>query len=237
VAKRIGGNLVSIPQIIDSLKPEYADDVIGVVFPIYGFGTPKMVARFLRETKLSAEYTFAIGTYGNKPGACMRNVQRLAGFDYAESLLMVDNYLPGFDIDKQISKLPEKNPEENLRRIITDIETRTRKETTSNLGWRAATAVIKTGEKFFMNDTQAQGYIVNDNCIKCGICAKICPSGNIRVSDKVEFGNQCEWCLGCVHLCPKNAIHMKNERSAARWLHPDISLNDIIEANNKTAEA
>jgi flavodoxin len=55
VAKRIGGNLVSIPQIIDRLQPEDSDDLIGVVFPIYGFGLPKMVARFLRSTKLSGQ--------------------------------------------------------------------------------------------------------------------------------------------------------------------------------------
>jgi ferredoxin len=237
VAKRVGGNLISIPQIIDRLRPEYSDDVIGVVFPIYGFGLPKMVARFLRGTKLSAEYTFAIGTYGNKTGACMRNVQRLVGFDYAESLLMVDNYLPGFDINDQIAKLPEKNTEGNLTRIITDIGVRKKLTATASMGDIVLTAAIQAGENTFTQATQAQNYLINSECTKCGICAKVCPAKNITVDEGIEFGDQCEWCLGCVHLCPKNAIHLKNERSAVRWRNPDVSLRDIIAANDRTVKA
>lgn len=45
-AKRIlssesGGTLISIPQVIDSPSLEYSDDVIGIVFPIYGLASPK----------------------------------------------------------------------------------------------------------------------------------------------------------------------------------------------------
>ncbi|MDR1539867.1 MAG: EFR1 family ferrodoxin [Clostridiales bacterium] len=238
VAKRIGGNLISIPQIISDLKPEYKDDAIGVVFPVYGFFIPKMARRFLAETKLSANYTFAIGTYGNMPGACMRNVQKYAldhgnRIDYAESLLMVDNYLPNFEIADQIAKLPKKNPEENLKRIIADIEAQKKLEATASLLWRLFTSAIAAAEKAWAKDTQAQSYILNKDCVSCGICAKICPAGNISVTDKVQFGSNCEWCLGCVHLCPKNAIHLKNEKSAERWRNPEVSLKEIIAANNR----
>jgi ferredoxin len=238
IAKRIGGEMVSIPQVIDDGSKEYYDDVIGIIFPIYGFFIPKMVRRFLSEKKLVADYVFAIGTYGNLPGACMRNVQRFAAehdnhVDYAESLLMVDNYLPGFDIEEQIRKLPEKNPDGNLARIITEIESQTRRESTASLRWRTLTALIQVGEKVAMKATQAQNYIVNKDCNQCGTCEKVCPSGNITVSKKVVFADKCEWCLGCVHLCPQNAIHLKNEKSATRWRNPDVSLSEIIAANNR----
>jgi len=36
LAKRIGGTLVSIPQVVDSENLYYKDDAIGVVFPVYG---------------------------------------------------------------------------------------------------------------------------------------------------------------------------------------------------------
>ncbi|MDR1530625.1 MAG: 4Fe-4S ferredoxin, partial [Clostridiales bacterium] len=65
VAKRIGGNLISIPQIIDDAETHYKDDVIGVLFPIYSLAAPRMVRRFLEKVKLEADYTFAVGTYGN----------------------------------------------------------------------------------------------------------------------------------------------------------------------------
>jgi ferredoxin len=233
--------LISIPQILDDPKIEYGDDVIGIVFPIYGFGLPKMVRRFLEKASLAAEYIFALGTYGNMPGACMRNAQidaakRGIRIDYAESLLMVDNYLPGFEIKDQISKLPQKKTDENLARIVADIGARKKLSTAAPLGARVFTALIQAGEKLVMRDTQARNYIVNDNCIKCGICAKVCPSGNVTVAEKVTFADKCEWCLGCVHLCPQNAIHLKIERSSARWRHPDVSLAEIIKSNDRTAK-
>lgn len=241
VAKKIGnGNakLISIPQVIGKPGLSFADDVIGVIFPIYGFGLPKMVKSFLETAKLQGSYMFSIGTYGNLPGACMMNVQKLARqhgykFDYAESLLMVDNYLPGFDISDQTAKLPKKRVDENIARIIADIQNRKTLEVKAGFGWRITTAMIKGGEKFLLNSKQGQRYEINQDCNKCGTCAKVCPAGNISVTDKVIFADQCEGCLGCVHLCPKNAIHMKNEKNAVRWLNPDVSLIEMITANNR----
>ena len=243
VAKKIlsseaNGTLISIPQVIDSPKLEYKDNVIGIIFPIYGWGMPKMVKKFCETAKLKADYIFAVGTYGNLPGACMLNAQKLAmqnGYkiDYAESLLMVDNYLPGFDMDKEIEKLPKKNPDGNLTRIIADISARKQLEAKSSLTWRVTTAIIQTGSGLMLNGTGARKYMIDDKCTKCGICAKVCPSGNISVTDKVEFADKCEACLGCVHLCPKNALHLKNEKSTVRWKHPDAPLAEIIKANNR----
>lgn len=244
VAKKIlsyeaSGMLISIAQVIDSPKLDYKDDAIGIIFPIYGWGMPKMVKKFCETAKLKADYIFAIGTYGNLPGACMTNVQKLAkqnGYkiDYTESLLMVDNYLPGFDINKEIEKLPQKNPDENLARIAADVAARKPKIAAASLGWRVTTAAIQFGSDHFISGKQGQKYIVDEKCTNCGTCAKICPSGNINVTDKVKFADKCEGCLGCVHLCPKNAIHLKNEKSNIRWLHPDVSLAEMIKANNRS---
>jgi ferredoxin/flavodoxin len=245
VAKKIGGlsqsgsKLISIPQVIDKDNLSYKDDVIGLIYPIYGFGLPKMVRKFLNKVQWQANYVFAIGTYGNLPGASARNVQRLAKkhgltLDYSETLLMVDNYLPGYDINNQIAKLTEKKTEENLAWIIENVGNHTRLKAKATLLWRMLTAMLKSGEKLMMNGKQGQSYIINNNCIKCGICAKVCPSGNISVSARVTFSDKCEGCLGCVHLCPQNAIHLKSEQSTKRWLHPDVSLKEIIAANNRT---
>jgi ferredoxin len=238
VAKKIGGNLVSIPQVIDLPDLHFKDNVIGLIFPVYGFGMPKMVRKFLEKATWEADYSFAIGTYGNLPGAAMIGVQNCAKnhgqhFDYAESLLMIDNYLPGFDMNNQIAKLPEKNVDENLSRIIADIQNRRTHAAAAGPIWKALTRVVRSGENLLLNDKQGQRYIISQDCTKCGICAKICPAGNITVTDKVVFKNQCEVCLGCVHMCPQNAIHMKNEKSTVRWRNPDVSLNEIITANNR----
>ena len=238
VAKQIGGTLISIPQIIAQETLHYKDDVIGLIFPIYGFGTPKMVHSFLTKFKWEADYSFVIGTYGNIAGASMLNVQKLAKqygnqFDYANSLLMVDNYLPLYDVNDQIAKLPQKKIEENLATILSDIQNRKKLQATSPLHWRATTGIIQFLEGAAMSPKQAQRYIVNNNCTQCGICAKVCPTKNITVTDRVIFGDNCDWCLGCLHLCPKNAIHMKSEKSSVRWRNPDVTLQELISANNR----
>ena len=44
-------------------------------------------------------------------------------------------------------------------------------------------------------------------CIGCGICAKNCPTQNIKIADgKAAANNQCTMCYRCVNYCPKQAI-------------------------------
>jgi len=240
VAKKIGGEeakLISIPQIIDSDTTHYKDDVIGLVFPIYGFDAPQMVRKFLDRVKLEAGYTFTIGTYGNIAGGAMRLVQKRAvkngyGFDYANSLLMVDNFLPIFEIGKQVDKLPQKNVEASLDKIIADINER------KMIKKRVSPIAGTSGSLFscFMGSGKYphKRFRINERCNQCGICAKVCPAKNIEVASKVEFSTLCERCFACLHLCPQNALHHKKQKSEQRWIHPDVSLKDIIAANNRT---
>ncbi len=109
-------------------------------------------------------------------------------------------------------------------------------DATATLGVKAMTAIIQNKGNIFVSSNQGKKYIVDDRCTKCGTCAKVCPSGNISVTDKVHFSDKCEGCLGCIHLCPKNALHLKNEKSRVRWKHPDVSSAEIIKANNRGAK-
>jgi ferredoxin len=235
VAKRIGGNLISIPQIIDNREMHYKDDAIGVVFPVYSNAPPRMVRQFLDKVSFEADYLFAIGTYGNLPGACMYNLQKNAEkrgfrFDYLNGLLMVDNFLPVFEIDAQIVKLPKKKTEAMTAKIVADIQNRKQLQAKAGLVSRALAFVLKS---LGSTDKNAQSYMVNGQCVKCGVCAKVCPAKNIAVTDKVRFSDHCEACLACVHLCPQNAIHLKNEKSDKRWINPEVTLTEIINANNR----
>lgn len=47
------------------------------------------------------------------------------------------------------------------------------------------------------------------NCIKCGMCIKICPTKNISLKkDKLKFGGKCTLCTRCVMNCPINSIKL-----------------------------
>ena len=236
VAKRIGGTLVSIPQVVDSDNLHYKDDAIGVVFPIYWWTLPKMVRRFLDRVKFETDYTFAIGTYGSLPGAAMLNLQKRARkngcrFDYANHLLMLDNYLPVFEMGAQVKKLPNKKVEEKTAKIVNDVNNRKHMQATASLGLRVISAI--TGAARNPTGKNTKKYIVNSQCNKCSTCAKVCPSGNITVTDRVCFADKCEVCFACLHLCPQSAMHHKSQKSDKRWINPEVSLNEIIKANNR----
>jgi len=61
--------------------------------------------------------------------------------------------------------------------------------------------------------TQNQITINEEKCIKCGICAKLCPIENIKF-EKGSYPikeNKCQSCMRCVHFCPRKAILFKNK--------------------------
>jgi flavodoxin len=78
VAKRIGGELLSIPQEIHKKDIAYADDAIGLVFPEYYGSLPKMVRDFLGMAKFEADYFFAIVTCGSGAGTVLSDLQEAA---------------------------------------------------------------------------------------------------------------------------------------------------------------
>jgi ferredoxin len=45
-----------------------------------------------------------------------------------------------------------------------------------------------------------------DLCVKCGKCAKNCPTGNISMKEEITFKDKCISCQKCVHRCPVNAF-------------------------------
>lgn len=60
-----------------------------------------------------------------------------------------------------------------------------------------------------------------DICILCGLCARVCPTGSVTVTDIVETEKDyCTFCTACVKNCPTGARHWEHERilQAAEWL-------------------
>lgn len=231
VAKHLGGTLISIPQIINSDNLHYSDDAIGIVFPIYWWNLPLMVRRFIEKVKFETDYLFAIGTYGSLPGAAMAKLQcqNKHHFAYANQLLMLDNYLPVFDMNAQEKSLPKKNIDAKLAKIVADINNRKHMNASAHIGKRVMTAVF---ERVFNPRKHPRNFIIDSKCNMCGICKKVCPAQNIFVSSEIQFSDRCEGCLACIHLCPQNAMHHKREKNNKRWRNSEVSLSEIINANS-----
>ena len=64
VARRIGGTLRSIPQLMRQDTIELEDDAIGIVAPVYAVEMPMMVKAFLKKSRIKTAYFFFVFTYG-----------------------------------------------------------------------------------------------------------------------------------------------------------------------------
>ena len=72
----------------------------------------------------------------------------------------------------------------------------------------------------------------SDKCTGCGICAEVCPMGNIVLREnKAVIGDNCSTCLSCFHWCPNEAVWMSKQENIARrakYRHPEVKLTDIL---------
>ncbi len=237
VAKAFGGRLISIPQIDHEESLRFTDDAIGIIFPVFHFTAPRRVQVFIRRAHFDTDYLFLIANYGNLPAGAAARVQEIAEAAghhpaYVNQIVMLDNAIDFFDMDEQRAVLPGKDVPGQITKLLDDVNNRRRRRATATSQEAEATKMNGMNEET-VNVTLAQTYTVSDDCVLCGTCAKVCPAGNISVTDKVVFYDRCECCLACIHNCPQKAIHHPNEKSGARWRNPEIKLSEIIASNQQ----
>ena len=232
IAKRIGGELLSIPKMLKENCYEFEDDEIGMIFPVFHGGVPRIVENFLSKAKLKSTYIFAVASYGCIAGGAVDHLFQIGikngiEFSYINEILMIDNWLPIFDMDKERRKEPKKKIEESLAKIVADIQEHKVYIKKHNIIINALRIVHQK-----KNDIPFEkNFLVNNNCNKCKVCEKVCPVSNVEVGESICFRSNCQQCLACVQNCPQQAIYLKNERSNARFRNQNITLKEIIDSN------
>lgn len=246
------GEILSIPQLMRKKQFEIEADEIGLVYPIYGHMPPYMVREFIKKAQLKAEYKFAVLTYGMRKCNAVEiwdGISRKAGnvFDYIGTIVMVDNWLPNFDMNDQMKI--DKHIPENLAKITSDLSNRRR--------WHEpVTQEEREQHEGFMNlsglDPEVgflmkadRSFRVTDDCILCGICTYVCPRGNYELTGQgVKMQGDCEFCFACIQNCPQRAIQFKKNEDGtwpdgseknpnARYRNENVSLMELKLANNQ----
>ena len=132
LAEKLGDEVRSIPQEMRRAgELSYAGEAIGIVYPIYGHMMPHMGREFVERAKFDTPYFYLVLTYGCRHANAVEIAQqqmRKLGFGpaYISTLLMVDNWLPNFDMNEQRAIEPQKHIGENLARIGEDVAARRR---------------------------------------------------------------------------------------------------------------
>lgn len=238
IAKQFSDSPLSIPQELKKSDLVYEADEIGFIFPDYAAAAPMILREFIEKAQFKAPYIFSVITFGNASvnvaewwdkfaiGQGLKN-------NYVNHILMVDNYLPVFDMKEQI--IIDKKTDENLAKIIGDISTHKDYVAPSDMGWFREDMLKNMQDMHFSQTSEQLIKLDASKCIECSTCTKVCPRGNFRLTDNgLEYSGKCEFCLACIHNCAQHALSLEWERNKeARYRHPEISLNEIIRSNQQ----
>ena len=242
VAKQLGDEkLISIPQALKEDNLIYEDEVIGIVCPDYAAELPQSVRRFLEKATLKAKYMYVLITYGALDSIVADWTYNFASqngihLDYVNTILMVDNWLPSFDMlsEMEIDKhIPEQivTIKENLQNRKQFVKGYTEE---GKAAWEHVRLRNKENPEWINGSAL---HCDTSKCTGCGVCTKVCPVGRNILKDgkRAEMRNTCDFCLGCIHACPKNAFYLtiNDKNTEARYRNPNIKIKDIMEANHQ----
>ena len=211
----------------------------GLVFPVYAWGPPAIVARFIENLPSDTpDYLFAVATYGVDPGSTMSITRRMLkrrglALNASYAVRMVENYPPmGGAPEEKKQRKTNDAAETEIAQIISLIrEGASGDFAKKNLFFSLIGPPVyrifrralsrKSGEKFF----------ADEKCSFCGICAQVCPVQNVTLLDgkKPTWSNRCEQCFACFHWCPEKAVQYGRKTvNMIRYHHPESSLNDLM---------
>lgn len=220
-----GERLISIPQAITSGEYDYylhENERIGICFPVHGWRPPFIVRDFVKRMKLHgyhSQFCFAFATCGDDVGLTfdyLREDLLSVGITLNSiySVIMPETYnFPYIDqIDTAESAERKKAlAAERLERLLPGIlAANPGEEDINESRWPRINSIVLGG--FFLKHwvTDSKFTVDADACIKCGLCAKTCPVGNIRCDDGVPpqwlHNGLCATCFSCYHHCPSHAI-------------------------------
>lgn len=187
------------------------------VCPVYSWGLPPVVAKFIRRSKIKGAHEarhFLVCTCGDDVGCADNRWRKLVGRRGwsprgAFSVMMPNTYvcMTGFDTDspgvaaEKIAAMPGR-VEEIVKKIRGDFA--------ESDVVRGRYAWLKTWVVYplFRVTCMSPGpFRATEACTACGLCARSCPMDNISMADGCPvWGRDCAMCLRCYHQCPAHAI-------------------------------
>lgn len=234
-AKLPGAQIFAMPRVINGAIDLSADS-IGLVFPVYFEGLPRLVIDFINRLEPdNVKYWFAVCTCGGFPMGTLRQTQNQlksrgitlnAGF----SIRMPGNYLlkyGAFPLGMQQKIL--KKAAQKIDAIAATVQHRQNNAIGPNNRF-----INSIGEFFYQSmfpkfPTLDRNFTVSAKCSGCNLCEKVCPVGNIKMAaNGPAWGGNCEHCLACIQWCPTEAIQYGNKTAhRKRYHHPGVTASEL----------
>lgn len=233
------------------------DEHVGFIFPIHGWRVPNIVKEFLtkltiktlgEDTSHVKHYCFCLVTAGDSIGKAMERFQQqlksvtvndALSLKAVCSLIMPESYvgLPGMDVDTKEKELEKKElASKQLKEFSNILKQRPHKDSNQIWGWnqliRGPIPYFFSGpvggffERFLITDKPF--HVDSRRCVKCGICANVCPVSDIKGGLGFEpewlHNGKCLTCFSCYHHCPHHAIEFgKRTQKKGQYFYNKLS--------------
>ena len=216
---------------------------LGFVFPVHGWRVPRLVREFISRLQLSqpgfssngtathSPFIYAVCTAGDTIGLTIENLndvlsenETLSSFGLSEvssaySLIMPESYvgLPFMDVDPKEKEIKKKEKSALELEVICE-EVFNKKEGINRLvkgpvPWFFTNIVGGFFEHVLITDKRF--HVTKEKCVKCGICANVCPVRDIEGGKgkmpKWLHHKDCLTCFCCYHHCPHHAIEFGHQ--------------------------
>jgi ferredoxin len=211
-------------------------DRVGIVYPVYMWGMPLIVNRFIDKLKTD-KYIFAIANCGGMAaGALVHTKRRIESNGMKLSsgfvLKMPGNFTPMYGAQSTASqqKLFDKT-EARIRGIANIIKTGEERDIergTFLTNWVFSGIVYNLCSPKIPE--QDKSYWVNDKCTSCALCEKVCPVDNINLANgRPLWNHHCELCMACLQWCPTEAIQYgRKTANRTRYRNPNVKASDLF---------
>lgn len=211
-------SLYTIKAGFDNLPNPNDYDYVGIGYPIHGFNAPAIVLDFARALPKSEDVDkkyFVVKTSGeplkinNVSSIKLNSILRKKGYAMMSEYHYVMPYNMIFrhtdEIAYQMKFTLDALAPIEARDVLLGKEHKLAKiPFGAFISWvvRIEHPAMKVNGRFFKVDA--------NKCVSCGMCAKNCPVGNIKIdkNGKFHFGGECLMCTRCSFNCPTDAFNI-----------------------------